>query len=186
MNLYLRERGDASVKSNTDLANKSNFHNDPNYPNRRQQRQNADTATEMNMADRMLFRFAFQQVMLQCMAEQNLDALVYPTTNLPPPRLGSPDEPVINGRSDAWNAFGQQGFPAITVPAGFTTAVYETVDGRFIGPVPARLPVGMDIVAKPFAEPLLLRIASAYEAATRRRVPPPAFGPILKTTNSSY
>lgn len=186
MNLYLRERGDASIRSNTDLATKSNFHNDPKYPNRREQRQNADTATEMNMADRMLFRFAFQEVMLQCMAEQQLDALIYPTTNLPPPRLGSPDEPVLNGRSDAWNAFGQQGFPAITVPAGFTTAVYETVDGKFIGPVPAKLPVGMDILGKPFAEPLLLRIASAYETATKHRLPPPAFGPVSKALNSSY
>jgi hypothetical protein len=32
--------------------------------------------------------------------------------------------------------------------------------------------------AEPGREDVLLRIASAYEAATKRRVPPPAFGPL--------
>jgi len=38
--------------------------------------------------------------------------------------------------------------------------------------------VGVDFIARPFAEPVLVRIASAYEAATRHRQPPPAFGPL--------
>jgi len=49
---------------------------------------------------------------------------------------------------------------------------------RLVGPVPARLPVGVDFIARPFAEPMLVRIASAYEAATRHRRPPAAFGPL--------
>jgi hypothetical protein len=32
--------------------------------------------------------------------------------------------------------------------------------------------------ARPFDEPLLLKIASAYTAAARHRVPPSAFGPV--------
>jgi Asp-tRNA(Asn)/Glu-tRNA(Gln) amidotransferase A subunit family amidase len=32
--------------------------------------------------------------------------------------------------------------------------------------------------ARPFAEPTLFRIASAYEAATKHRIPPPDFGPV--------
>jgi Asp-tRNA(Asn)/Glu-tRNA(Gln) amidotransferase A subunit family amidase len=44
--------------------------------------------------------------------------------------------------------------------------------------VAARLPVGIDFLGPPFAEPLLLKIASAYEAATRHRRPPPSFGPL--------
>jgi amidase len=32
--------------------------------------------------------------------------------------------------------------------------------------------------ARPFGEPVLFRIASAYEAATRHREPPPDFGPL--------
>jgi amidase len=52
---------------------------------------------------------------------------------------------------------------------------------RLVGPVAAKLPVGIDFLGPPFSEPVLLRVASAYEAATRHRVPPPAFGP-LETT----
>jgi Asp-tRNA(Asn)/Glu-tRNA(Gln) amidotransferase A subunit family amidase len=74
------------------------------------------------------------------------------------------------------------GFPAITVPAGFTTEVWDRVrDGnstRLVGPVPAQLPVGVDFIARPFDEAMLIRIAAAYEAATRRRLPPPDFGPV--------
>ena len=101
--------------------------------------------------------------------------------------LGAPYEPNINGRNggSSWNLFGREGFPIVTVPAGFTTEVYDRVrdpdvtDGtRLVGPVEAIMPIGMDIVGRPFAEPTLLRIASAYEAATRHRIPPPGFGPL--------
>jgi Asp-tRNA(Asn)/Glu-tRNA(Gln) amidotransferase A subunit family amidase len=49
---------------------------------------------------------------------------------------------------------------------------------RLIGPIAAQLPVAMDIAGRPFSEPLLLKIASAYENATHHRVPPAAFGPL--------
>jgi hypothetical protein len=49
---------------------------------------------------------------------------------------------------------------------------------ELIGPVAASLPVGVDVVARPFGEPTLLRIAAAYEAATQHRRAPPGFGPL--------
>jgi hypothetical protein len=49
---------------------------------------------------------------------------------------------------------------------------------KWVGPVPAAVPVGIDFVGRPFAEPTLLKIASAYEAATKHRKPPPGFGPL--------
>ena len=49
---------------------------------------------------------------------------------------------------------------------------------RMSGPIPAKLPVGMDIVARPFGEPVIFRIASAYEKATHHRTPPADFGPV--------
>jgi Asp-tRNA(Asn)/Glu-tRNA(Gln) amidotransferase A subunit family amidase len=77
---------------------------------------------------------------------------------------------------------GQQGFPVITVPAGFTKNVWDRVaDGkgtRLVGPIAAALPVGVDFIARPFGEPLLFRIASAYEAATKHRKPPTDFGAV--------
>ncbi|MDR3415133.1 MAG: amidase [Nevskia sp.] len=204
LDLYLRQRGDGNIRSNTDLINKSKFYDDPQFTDRRKQRENADKPVELNMADRMLRRFAIQEMVLQCMAEQKLDALVYPTSNVPAIKLGAPDEPAVNGRGSnpVWSFLGQQGFPAITVPAGFTTVVYDRVldpngtpppapaEGggggagsapkatRLVGPTPAKLPVGMDIVGRPFDEPVLLRIASAYTTATKHRMAPPEFGPV--------
>jgi Asp-tRNA(Asn)/Glu-tRNA(Gln) amidotransferase A subunit family amidase len=49
------------------------------------------------------------------------------------------------------------GFPALTVPAGFTT------DG---------LPVGLELLGHPFTEATLLRLGYAYEQGTHRREPP--------------
>jgi amidase len=49
---------------------------------------------------------------------------------------------------------------------------------RLVGPNPAKLSVGIMFVGRPFAEPTLLRIASAYEAGTKHRIPPPDFGPV--------
>jgi Asp-tRNA(Asn)/Glu-tRNA(Gln) amidotransferase A subunit family amidase len=122
-------------------------------------------------------------MLLQCMQEQRLDALVSPMSTVPPRKLTSPREPTVNGRSAiGFSLFGQQGFPAITVPAGFTTEVWDRErDGagtRLVGPVAAQLPVGLDFIARPFAEPLLIRIAAAYEGATLHRQPPPDFGPL--------
>jgi Asp-tRNA(Asn)/Glu-tRNA(Gln) amidotransferase A subunit family amidase len=123
---------------------------------------------------------------MQCMAMLDLDAVTYPTGNIPPAIIKAPVEPDVNGRShQAWTLLGRMGFPAITVPAGFTTQVFDRVrdsaaDGstRLVGPVPAKLPVGLDFLAMPFDEPTLFRIASAYEARTRHRVSPPEFGPL--------
>ena len=61
----------------------------------------------------------------------------------------------------AWGTTGASGpvigFPAITVPAGFTT------DG---------LPVGLEFMARAFAEPTLFRLACAYEQGTHHRRSP--------------
>ena len=196
MNLYLAERGDAAIKSNADLIVKSNFHQDPQFPDRKLARERQEEARALDMANRMLRRFAVQQVVLQCMTMMGLDALAYPTGNLPPAKLGAPGEPVVNGRGSSWSMLGREGFPALTVPAGFTSHVFDRVrdpgapirssggggadasaEGtHVVGPVPAVLPVGMDLVARPFDEPTLFLIASAYEAATRHRRPPPDFG----------
>jgi len=184
INRYLRERGDVNIKNNADLITKAKFYNDPNFPDRKQARENADRATVLDTSARIQTRVALQTMLLQCMREQRLDALVAPMSTVPPRRLTAPREPTINGRSPiGWSFLGQQGFPAITVPAGFTSEVWDRVpDGnagtRLVGPIQARLPVGVDFIARPFDEPMLFRVASAYEAATRHRTPPPDFGPV--------
>jgi Asp-tRNA(Asn)/Glu-tRNA(Gln) amidotransferase A subunit family amidase len=199
MNRYLAERGDPEIRSNADLVAKASFHDDLKFPDRRAARERQEQAKHLDMSERMARRFAVQQLVLQCMSLMGVDALAYPTSNLPPPKLGAPGEPAVNGRGNSWSMLGREGFPAITVPAGFTTVVYDRVrdagapiradggaggDGataegtHVVGPTPAQLPVGIDFVAPPFGEPTLLRIASAFEAATKHRRPPRAFGPL--------
>jgi amidase len=184
MNRYLQERGDANIKTNTDLISKARFYEDPNFPDRKQARQAVERATTLDTSARLQTRSAFQNLLLQCMQEQRLDALVSPMSTVPPRRLTAPREPNANGRSPiGWSFIGQQGFPAITVPAGFTTEIWDRVrDGnsgsRLVGPLKANLPVGVDFIARPFDEAMLFRIASAFEAATRHRKPPPDFGPV--------
>jgi len=84
---------------------------------------------------------------------QKLDALVAPTGCLPWPI------DLINGDNEAFSAASPPavaGYPHITVPAGYSFG----------------LPVGISFIGRPWSEPLLLRIAYAYEQATKARRPP--------------
>ena len=78
------------------------------------------------------------------------------------------------------------------VPAGYVTTVYDPVFRSLGGlhalclnsfvhanqdPQPG-LPFSLVFRAEPGSEDVLLQIASTYEAASKRRVPPPAFGPL--------
>jgi amidase len=194
LELYLRERGDASIKTVKDLNEKSKSLTDMRPDSGSNARggggggggENNRNAMTMDTANRWLARFAVQQIVLQAMEEMHLDAMVCPTGNVPPYVLGRPLEPTLNGRGPSiWSFLGTQGFPELGVPAGFTTRVYDRVrdtaaEGgtRLADPVPARLPLSVMFFGRPFGEPTLFRIASAYEQATHHREPPSDFGPI--------
>jgi aspartyl-tRNA(Asn)/glutamyl-tRNA(Gln) amidotransferase subunit A len=85
-------------------------------------------------------------------AFERCDALVTPTSPTVPFHIGERvDDPVQMYLSDVCTLpTNIAGIPGISVPAGF-------VDG---------LPVGLQILGKPFAEETLLRVAFAYEQAT--------------------
>jgi aspartyl-tRNA(Asn)/glutamyl-tRNA(Gln) amidotransferase subunit A len=80
------------------------------------------------------------------------DVLITPTSPTVPFRIGEKvDDPLQMYLSDVCTLpINIAGIPGISVPAGF-------VDG---------LPVGMQILGKPFSEEMLLRVAFAYEQAT--------------------
>ena len=210
--IYLRERGDANIRTLTDLAEKANFFSSPNFPSKKLTLTSTDRPMALDTAVRLQKRYAIQQIILACMADLKLDALVAPTGLAPPRRLLEPNEPNANGIGNygMLTFIGAQGFPVMTVPAGFTTQVYDWVldpnapppapgsrggrgrrGGReggegfgpgpallLTGPVPAKLPVGVDFIGRPFSEPVLLKIAAAYEQTTHHRMPPPDFGPL--------
>jgi aspartyl-tRNA(Asn)/glutamyl-tRNA(Gln) amidotransferase subunit A len=87
-----------------------------------------------------------------------VDALLAPTAPTPAFRLGEIDDPLTMYLNDVFTIPASvAGIPAISVPCGFSAA---------------GLPIGLQIIAKPFDEPMLLRVAHAYETATewhRRR-----------------
>jgi amidase len=102
-----------------------------------------------------------RQAVLTLMADHKLDALVYATFDHQPVFI-APDvmtRPVIDDDRLGNNRLLSPalGFPAMTVPAGFTT------DG---------LPVGIEFMARPFAEATLFRLGYAYEQGTHHRKPP--------------
>ena len=182
-NAYLRERGDAEIKALTDLVTKANFWNDPNpnLPNRRSGLANNDRATTLATASALQTRFTMQTVVFTCFAEQKLDAVVYPSGSTTPGILTSPEEPSVNDRGSSWTQMSSRGFPALTIPAGFTTKVYDRdANGELLPPKPVAMPVGLEFLGLPFTEQKLLEIGAAYEAASRERKPPPAFGPLPK------
>ena len=103
---------------------------------------------------------------------------------------GEPHERTVDRVIDArapltWRLSPNGGFPTIVVPAGFTKEVYDRAVvrgadgsrrvGDLVGPTAAELPVSVDFLGRPFSEPMLIRIAAAYEQATRHRKPPKAF-----------
>ena len=93
-------------------------------------------------------------------AFEKYDALVTPTSPIVPFKLGEKlEDPMQMYLSDVCTLpINIAGIPAISIPAGFT----------------GNLPIGMQIIGKPFSEETLLRIAFAYEQATNwhKRKPP--------------
>src|SRR5262249_32805426 len=92
------------------------------------------------------------------------------------------------------------GLTEVLVPAGYVTRVYDPVfalspDGKRYVPAPSKTPTRIPEPGLPFSlvfrcepgkEDIVLTIASAYEAVSRRRVPPPAFADLpLRTTAST-
>ena len=85
-------------------------------------------------------------------AFEKYDALVTPTSPTVPFKIGEKlDDPLQMYLSDVFTIpINIAGLPAITIPAGFA-------DG---------LPIGMQLIGKPFGEEAILRAAYAYEQAT--------------------
>ncbi len=83
-------------------------------------------------------------------AFQDVDVIAMPTAPAPAFRIGERlDDPLAMYLGDIFTVSANlTGLPAISVPAGFT---------------PARLPVGLQLMSRPFDEATLFRLADAYE-----------------------
>jgi amidase len=102
-------------------------------------------------------KIAFRDAVLAAMDGDHLDAVVYPTWSNPPRKIGDMKSPA-GDNSQILSP--QTGFPAITVPMGFT---YDA------------LPAGLTFLGRLFSESALVKYSYAYEQATKHRHPPARF-----------
>ncbi len=81
----------------------------------------------------------------------HVDVFAVPSAPRPPEAFATMDPNEQNLRPSFTNPFNLTGLPAISVPCGF---------------LPGNLPVGLQIVAEPFEESTVMRVAYSYEQAT--------------------
>jgi Asp-tRNA(Asn)/Glu-tRNA(Gln) amidotransferase A subunit family amidase len=96
--------------------------------------------------------------LLNTFAANELDAIIYPEQKNLVVKLGSPSQSGRNGILAALT-----GTPVVTIPAGFSDATQDA---------PIGVPIGMEILGRPFDEEKLLGIGYQIEQLTKTRKSP--------------
>jgi len=152
INAYLVS-GNAPMKSLEEIIASGKFH--PNIGD------NIKKAQSLDMDDgyrqRLQKRSELQQRVVQIMADNRLDAIVFPHQK----RLVVPIGETQVERNGALGSV--TGFPSIVVPGGFSSPTPTA---------PLGVPVGIEFLGRPWSEKLLIEIAYSYEQATKHRRPP--------------
>jgi amidase len=158
VNAYLAQHKNAPVKTLSEILLSGKV-----VPWRQRSLMNAvgRSTSDPGYLQLLLAREQLRQTVLARMADQRLDALAYATFDYPPPKI--PADALTRTTFDSTGPGNNRrlspvlGLPAITVPAGFT--------GN-------DLPIGLELMGRAFTEPLLLKLAYAYEQGTKHRRPP--------------
>jgi amidase len=143
--------------------------------------------------ERIMLRELLRRVDMMVIYENKLDALVRLHTPWPPGLIGHAYQYDIESNLSPESLYGPNaGLTEVLIPAGYVTTAYDPVyklnaeRTRYVSapsqmpttiPAPG-LPFSLVFRAEPGTEDLLLQIASAYENASKRRIPPPNFGPL--------
>lgn len=107
-------------------------------------------------------RIAFRNAVVAVMDKYRLGAIIYPSWNHPPAKIGD----VKGYKGDNSQIIAPHtGQPAFTVPMGYT---YDN------------LPAGLQFLGRPFDEPTLIRYTYGYEQATHHRKAPALFPTLTK------
>ena len=90
------------------------------------------------------------------------------------------------------------GSPEVDVPAGYVSVTYDSkyvlspdktqytaVTGEVESKLPHPLPISLMFWGGPGYDADVIKAASAYESATHHRAPPPSFGPLSTSRNST-
>src|SRR6266566_1789419 len=144
-------------------------------------------------AERIMLRELLRRVEMKVIQENHLDVVVRLHSSLPPGKIGLAEWGAPPGNTRGESAFGPNAvLSEVLVPAGYVRTVYDPVftlsadKTRYVTsntnapttlPAPG-LPFSLVFRAEPGAEDRILRVASAYETASKRRISPPAFGPL--------
>jgi amidase len=194
VNKYLYQRGDERVKDWASFVANTKFEGDEHLVTSQNAIGVQDLRGDAEDMSYLKVRLALQTIVLKVMYENGIDAFVNPENTLPPYLLGGPTEPTVSNRGTAscCAAFtALLGGPEIDVPAGYTTTVFEPqfvlsedkktyreVTGEVESKLPHPMPISLMVWAGPGGDSTVIKVSSAYEAATKHRVPPPAFGPV--------
>jgi len=116
---------------------------------------------------RLVERNKLQTQVMKLIADYQLDALVYPHQKQLVCKVGGSQ----NERNGVLGSV--TGFPSICVQAGFSSPS-ETA--------PIGVPIGMEILGRPFSEATLIEIAYGFEQATHHRKPPLSAPPLSGKT----
>jgi hypothetical protein len=201
INKYLRERGDARVRDWESWVANAKFES----AEERARAQNAvadqDPRPATDRVSHLKMAAVLRMVILRVMYENRIDVFVNPEQTTPPYLLGGAEEPEVNGRpahSCCPGFTALLGGPEIEVPAGYVRVVYDPtyrlsvdrkeyteVAGEVKSQLPHPMPISLMFWAGPGSDADTIKAASAYEAATHHRIPPPAFGPISSPAQRS-
>jgi len=155
LNLYLEQLGpEAEVHSLQDVIASGKYH--PGIE------ENIKTAAKLSTKtpeyrDRLIKRMQLQNQTMELMAKYGVDALVYPHQK----RLVVPIGETQVERNGVLGSV--TGFPSIVVPSGFSQPTATA---------PLGVPIGLEILGRPWSEGLLIQIAYSFEQATEFRRPP--------------
>jgi amidase len=159
INAYLAA-GNAPVKSLEEIISSGKFHSNIGDNIRKAQSLEMDDSYRL----RLQKRAELQQRVMKIMADERLDAIVFPHQQRLVVRIGE-TQVERNG------ALGSvTGFPSIVVPGGFSSPTPTAALG---------VPVGIEFLGRPWSEKLLVEIGYGYEQATKHRRPPSTIPPLL-------
>jgi Asp-tRNA(Asn)/Glu-tRNA(Gln) amidotransferase A subunit family amidase len=185
---YLIDRGDARIRNWAAWTANAKFRDDESRAGA-QNWVNFTAHAADSKGDRLARSFVARLALQRVMYENDIDAFVHPENTVPTPKIQGPN--VGANSLDGITPFFQ--IPRVVVPAGMTDVVVEPQyalrpDRRDYVPVLAPgtpqsklahpLPIAITFFSGQGDEPVLIKVGTAYEAATHHRRPPPAFGPL--------
>jgi Asp-tRNA(Asn)/Glu-tRNA(Gln) amidotransferase A subunit family amidase len=189
---YLLRRGDTRVTDWTSLNANAKYYSATRVAAMKNWENKVDLSSA-GITQNIAMREVMRLVMLKVMRQNTIDVFVNPTTTIPPARIGYANQPTVNDRPvGRFPTSANVGIPEITVPAGFNTVVYDpdyvlnAAKNAYVGTanedrrstLEFPLPVGISFWAGPGDEGVVIKAAAAYEAVTKHRTAPPAFGAV--------